>query len=108
MWMIELLFSGSGSNLLTSWIESYLKKHPGIGYIKAFFVGFGCLAVPSMLYGLVVLNNKNLLNRLLISSAISSACGLVTGFLAVIFLFSTKPSIAKKAESQKITQSVTL
>ena len=100
MWVLELLFSGSWGGLISDWIQSYLKKHPKTGYIKAFFVGFGCLAVPSMLYGLVVLNNKNLLNRLLISGAISSACGLVTGFLAVIFLFSTKHSIAKKAKSQ--------
>ncbi len=104
MWMIELLFSGSGSNLLTSWIESYLKKHPGIGYIKAFLIGFACAAVPFELCILVVSRVDQLKKDLLVGSAMSSAIGLVLGAIAVIFLFSMRRSMIKNAKGQLLKQ----
>lgn len=101
--MMEFIL-GSIGGLIGSYTDSYLKKHPTTGYIKAFFIGFACAATPFMLYGLMVLDNKDFLNRLLISSSISGAAGLAFGLIAVIFLFATKRSIAKKAKSQLLNQ----
>jgi hypothetical protein len=97
MWILELLFSGSGSGLISDWLQSYLEKHPKTGYIKAFFIGYGCTTIPFELC-ILMTSHKELLNDLLIGGAISSTIGLVFGIFAVIFLFSTKRSIAKKAK----------
>jgi hypothetical protein len=101
--MMEFIL-GSIGGLMGSYTDSYLEKHSKTSYTKAFFIGFGCIFIPSALYGLVVLDNKDLLNRLLISGAISTSIGLVFGLIAVIFLFSTKRSITKKAKSQLLNQ----
>jgi hypothetical protein len=101
--MIEFIFGSIGS-LIVPYTDSYLKKHPTTGYINAFFIGFACAATPFMLCGLMVLDNKGFLNRLLISSSISGAAGLAFGLIAVIFLFSMRRSMIKNAKSQLLNQ----
>ena len=99
MWILELLLSGSGSGLINNWIQSYLEKHPKTGYIKAFFIGFGCVAIPFELY-ILVASRKGLLDDLFIGGAISSSIGLAFGIFAVIFLKSTKDSLSQKIKNQ--------
>lgn len=102
MWVLELLFSGSGSGLISDWLQSYLEKHPKTGYIKAFFIGFGCTAIPFEICIIIAASykGKSLLEDLLVGSAISGCIGLGFGFLTMISLFFIKRSIAKKAKSQ--------